>query len=143
MSEKIKLKVSGEITQEVVQIDPETKKEVTVRQRIEYVSQGEHGAELKPDSIIETSARKFADWLIREYGLEEIQSAEAVENDAASNEFEAQYPADFPARKVFIENQITIETARNLDRESLIKIDGIAEKSADKILNWFVEHPAN
>ncbi|HQU84501.1 MAG TPA: hypothetical protein PKY59_15290 [Pyrinomonadaceae bacterium] len=143
MSKKIKLRVPGEITQEVVETDPDTKEKVTRQQVLEYVSHGEDGAELKPDSIIETSSRKFADWLIREYGLEEIQADESTENEAISNEFETQYPVDFPSRKVFIEKQISVETARNLDRESLIKIDGIAEKSADKILNWFVEHPAN
>lgn len=143
MSEKIKLTVPGEVTQEVVQIDPVSKKEVKVRQSIEYVSHGEHGAELKPNSIVETTSRKFADWLIREYGLEEVQADEPNENDSGNNEFEEQYPADFPARKVFIEKQISIETARNSDRESLIKIEGIAEKTADKILIWFTEHPAN
>jgi len=62
MSEKIKLRVPKK---------PEA----------EYVSQGNFGAELKPNGIVETPSRRFADWLIETHGLTEIESRPAAEPD--------------------------------------------------------------
>lgn len=44
----------------------------------ESVNQGNFHAELKPGGSVETSSRAFADWLIREYELEEIAPKEAA-----------------------------------------------------------------
>jgi endonuclease III len=51
--------------------------------------------------------------------------------------FEEQYPEDFPGRAALIEAAIPIVTARNLDREQLIAINGIGAKTADAIIEYF------
>lgn len=42
----------------------------------EYVSQGNHSAKLTPKAVITVHGRRFADWLISEYGCTEIEAAE-------------------------------------------------------------------
>ncbi len=45
----------------------------------EFVSQGNFEAELKPGGTVQTKSREFADWLIREHGLEEILTTKQAE----------------------------------------------------------------
>lgn len=45
----------------------------------EFVNQGNFEAKLKPGGIVETTSREFADWLIREHGLEEILTTKQAE----------------------------------------------------------------
>lgn len=52
----------------------------------EYVSQGNFGAELKPNGIVETPSRRFADWLIETHGLTEIEPKATAEPEAKSTE---------------------------------------------------------
>ncbi|MBS1793353.1 MAG: hypothetical protein JSS81_05835 [Acidobacteria bacterium] len=42
------------------------------KQTVEFVSHGNYEADLTPGSTVTTTSRKFADWLVGEFGLEEI-----------------------------------------------------------------------
>lgn len=140
MSEPIKLKVPAKgVTHAVTTVDPETKEAVTKQVPVEYVSQGNYDAELKPNSIIETKSERFADFLTSEYGLE-IINPQPVEVPVAPenppHDYEAEYPADYPKREVFIGLGMPFETARGLSREQLVTVSGIKDKTADTILSW-------
>lgn len=141
MNEPIKLKVpSGGVMHAVTTVDPETKEAVTKKVPVEYVSQGNYDAELKPNSIIETTSQPFADYLASEYGLKIINPPPVVPGDDSGNppprDFEAEYPADYPKREIFIGREMPFETARGLAREQLVTISGIKDKTADSILAW-------
>lgn len=115
------------------------KLKVPAEQKAEFVSQGNFEADLTKKTV-ETTSRTFADWLINEHGLTEI-GAEKTEPASEAGQplpvdFEAQYPADFPKREVFVALGMPFETARYLSREQLIAVNGIKDKTADKILAW-------
>lgn len=109
----------------------------------EFVSQGYLRADLQPDGVVETDSRQFADYLIGEFGLAEI--GEPQRSDSSSSEpslkerLEAEYPPDFPRRDVFIEMEMPLATVRGLTREQLVDLNGIAEKTADKVLAFLAE----
>jgi len=113
------------------------KLKVPAKPKSEFVSQGNFGAELKPNGTVETESREFADFLINQYGLTETSAGDSSENDAPPpSGLEAEYPADFPYRNVFISQKIPIETVRGLDREQLISVKGLGAKSADEVLAY-------
>jgi hypothetical protein len=133
MSEEIRLKVpAGGVMREFVTTDPKTKKETRERRAIEFVSQGNHVADLAPDSTVTTKSRLFADWLIGELGLEEVEPVN--EQASSASPLDAEYDADFPGRKVFISLGIPFETVKGLSREKLIEINGIGPRTADEVL---------
>lgn len=102
----------------------------------EYISQGNHAAELPRGEVIEVASRPFADWLVRTYDLEDLTPPEnPVGND---------YPEDFPRREVPVGLGVSITDLRTYDRDALIAIDGIGAKTADAILEYFAgEAPAS
>jgi len=141
MNEPIKLKVpSGGVTHAVTTVDPDTKEAVTEQLPVEYISQGNYDAELKPTSIVETKSAAFAEYLASAYGLEIINPQPVVPGDDSGSppprDFEAEYPADYPKREIFIGLKMPFETARGLEREQLVTISGIKDKTADSILAW-------
>lgn len=95
----------------------------------EYVSQGNLATDLPRGEVIEVSDRAFADWLVRELGLESLRPVESP--------LEADYPADFPRREIFIALGIAAIDARGLDRDGLIALNGVGEKTADAVLEYF------
>lgn len=104
----------------------------------EFVTQGNFQADLTQETV-ETTEANFARWLVAEYGLEDV-TPEVADDDGGADEPSAvpgEYPEDFPRREVLIENNISIDTARGLDRDQLIALNGIGEKSADAILEFF------
>lgn len=52
----------------------------------ETVNQGNFQTELKPGGSVETESREFADWLIREFDLEEALPATAVKETEGETE---------------------------------------------------------
>jgi hypothetical protein len=113
----------------------------------EVVSHGNREAVLDPGSTIETHDRRFADWLIAEYGLEEkggqqpqtLPPAEEAASDTINDEA---YPANFPARDILIGNNVAYETAIKLDVDQLKAYPGIGPKTAEQISS-FVENGGN
>lgn len=117
--------------------------QVPAKPKAEFASVGNFEAELKPNSTIEVESRTFADYLISEFDLKEIGASGNTSNSGDNPQpLEAEYPADFPKRKVFIGLNMPFETARNLDREQLIAVNRINDKSADAILAWQPAPPA-
>lgn len=117
MSETIKLKVPAE---------PES----------ETVSQGNFHADLVPNSTIEVTNRRFADWLIFRHGLTEIKPKTKTAKPAEENPFAASYPADFPGRDALVTAQIPFETTQGLTKEQLLKVPNIGDQTADQILGY-------
>lgn len=101
----------------------------------EYVSQGNHSAELIPKSVITVDNRRFADFLVNEYACAEV--------DGDHDPFEDEYAADFPGRKVFIAAKTPIVDLRMMDRDQLLAIEGVGEKTADGILEYFAAETAD
>lgn len=106
----------------------------------DVVSVGNLRAELKPESTIETGNRGFADFLVENYGLEETGVREEGEvQDAPPAEDDFGYPADFPARETLTAANIPFETVKSLSVEQLVGIDGIGQKTAEKIAAYEVQ----
>lgn len=105
----------------------------------EYVEQGYHSTELPLGKTIEVKDRLFADWLVREYGLEDLTppAVSDEEETEAEGSPASDYPEDFPGREVLIENNISIDTAKSSTKEQLVALKGIGEKTADAILEYF------
>lgn len=133
MTDKIKLKVEKAVTQDFVTVDAQTKEKTTDKRAVEFISQGNHVADLTVGNVVETDSREFADYLVHTLGLKEISAPPAPPAPPAF-QFGDEYPADFPHRKVFIGKEIRHETAIGLDREQLIAIIGIGPKYADQVL---------
>lgn len=93
----------------------------------EYVEQGYLSTELPRGEVIEVADERFAHWLVRDLGLELV---EEPQSDPQTGE----YAADFPGRVVLMKLGVTPAKVRELDREQLIALDGIGEKTADAIL---------
>ena len=127
------------------------KLKVPAEPKAEYVSVGNYGTELVPNATVEVTHRPFADWLVREHGLEIVsgeepaggqQQPEKTEEQIFAEKLEAEYPADFPDRKILIGQKIPIETARGLDRDQLIALKNVGEAKADAILSYFASETA-
>lgn len=110
------------------------KLKVPAEPKQEFVSQGNLHAELVPNSTIETTNRKFADWLIRDHGLTEIKPRKKAENANAVSPFAVGYPAEFPGRDAFIAAEIPYETTQGLTREQMLKVPNIGAQTVDAIL---------
>lgn len=118
---KIKLKVPGE-------------------PKAEMVAQGNFYAELEPNSTIEVEDRDFADWLVNAHGLTETTEAKpAPTGQTETEKLLAEYPADFPHRKVLVNAGIPYQTTIGLDRDALIAVNGIGKSYADEILAFEAE----
>ncbi|MBX7170148.1 MAG: Rho termination factor N-terminal domain-containing protein [Pyrinomonadaceae bacterium] len=94
MSEEISLKVPDEI-------------------EVEFVSQGNFEAELKPGEIVKTKSRKFADWLISNHNLEEVPtSAESLANELGKIKV---------GELVQKAEQLKIENPKSLKKDELVQ----------------------
>ncbi len=102
----------------------------------EFVVQGNLRAE-KQRGYYETDDSRFAQWLADEYGVEPMTVAEESEDIEAARGIEDEYPEDFPARHIFIKQEIPIATTRELTRDQLIEINDIGETRADRVLAYF------
>ena len=117
MSEEIKLKV------------PENPKS-------EFVAQGNFHAELKPNSTIEVTSRKFADFMIENYGLTEIKPKAKAQKEEKVNPFAASYPANFPGVDALAAAEIPYGSVQGLTKEQLVKIPNLGAATADQILSF-------
>ncbi|MEO8650496.1 MAG: hypothetical protein ABI539_15140 [Acidobacteriota bacterium] len=116
---------------------------VPAEPKAEFVSHGNLGVDLVPGSAIETPDRRFADWLIEHYELEEIGTEKVGDPDgdgaAEESENDLGYPADFPSRDALITAEVPYETAINLNAEQLAEYKGIGPKTADAIVAYVAE----
>ena len=67
----------------------------------EYVEHGNYNAVLKPKSVIAVSDRRFADWLVLEFGLAEVGGKTAVtetEDEPGDSNEEPLADEDEPAK---------------------------------------------
>ncbi len=53
---------------------------------VEYVSQGNHSATLTPSGVITVDNRSFADWLVNEYALAEVDTDSNQQSPVGSAE---------------------------------------------------------
>ena len=116
----------------------------------EFLSHGNFEATLTPGSTVETVHRGFADVLVRDYGLVEAvsgqHSAVSPDKDQRSkieDQSDDQFPDDFPRRELFAGQEFSLETLRGFDRDQLIALPGIGEKTADAILEYFANDGGN
>jgi hypothetical protein len=110
--------------------------------KAEFVAHGNLGVELKPGQTVETPNRRFADALVAEYDLEEIETVPVGEDPGKAGDGEPAselgYPADFPGREHLIAAEVPHATAVNLSAEQLAEYKGIGPKSAE-VIRKFVE----
>lgn len=126
MSE-ILLKVPEKLpTTTAIEVNPETKEQTEIQQPITFLSQGNDFVELEPGKVFETSNRKFADWLIGNYGLTEVV------------DLSTSYPADFPNSKPFVAEGLDFESVKKMSREDLLKVNGVGEVTANQVIAYFV-----
>lgn len=124
MDEKIKLQVPSEVPEGFP----------------EYVEQGYLSTELPRGEVIEVADRRFADWLVRELGLVEVDvpTSEASSEAGGSPAFPADaFPDDFPRREIFTGQELSLGDLRGKSREDLIALPGVGEKTAEMILEYF------
>lgn len=129
---KILLNVEEVPTVERTVVNPKTDKETTEIRSIISYSIGNLSVEFKERDQIETDLREFADHLIDKFELIEVVEKKPDEN----------YPDDFPARKVFIKNNIAFAVAVEMKRDELLEVNGIGTETADAVLDY-VENEIN
>jgi hypothetical protein len=116
---------------------------VPAEPKAESVSHGPHDAELEPGSTIEVSDERFADFLVSEYDLEEVDRREVKTDEPGSPEAppvevdEESYPEDLPGRDALIEANVPLSTARTLSAEQLVEYKGIGSATAERIVKYF------
>ena len=67
---------------------------------------------------------------------DEAVSAGQEENTVSNAIGDDGYPDDFPGRKALVKLGKTYEEVKGMSRDDLIKLNGIAEKTADEILAY-------
>jgi hypothetical protein len=124
---KILLKVPDKVpTTTAIEVNPETKEKTEVQQPITFLAQGNDFVELEPGKVVETSNRKFADWLIGNYEFTEVI------------DLSTSYPADFPNAKPFVAEGIDFESVKKMSREELLAVNGVGEVTANQVVAYFV-----
>lgn len=118
---------------------------VPAEPKAESVSHGPHDAVLDPGSTIEVSDERFANFLVSEYGLVEVDRREVKADDPqppTADETEPptvdaeDYPEGFPGREALVEANVPFATARSLSAEQLVEYKGIGAKTADAIVEF-------
>src|SRR5689334_11102147 len=99
---------------------------VPAEPKAESGSHGNFDADLVPGETIEVSNERFANFLISEYDLEEVDRRDvetseepAAETESADEVTLLSYPDDFPGREALTEARVPFDTAKTLTAEQL------------------------
>lgn len=116
---------------------------VPAEPKAESVSHGPHDADLVPGEIVETSDERFANFLVSEYELEEVDRRDVKADEpapAAETPVEVEtedYPEDFPGREALVEANVPMATVRSLSADQLVEYPGIGPATAKRIVEHF------
>jgi hypothetical protein len=87
------------------------------------IQMGNVAVQIEPNQTCEVPTRNFADYLIEQFGFEEVADPKA-------------FPTDFPNAKPFIAADLGFDSVKNMTAEEIDQVPGVGKKVLKDVLAY-------